>query len=109
MTITNMLTLARLKELQALERLRRALVLDAHDPDWTYCLSAMDERLFQLRALLSRDDPQALRDCEQRLAEERGETYLWTSARDCGPGRPHSLTGVIYTGSYRPVRRRRLV
>ena len=69
MTIDTALTLGRLKELQALDRLRQGLVLTATDPGWVYVLAAMDARAQALRELLRREDPQVLRDLEEQLAE----------------------------------------
>ena len=71
MTIETVLTLGRLKEAHALIRVRLAIASSAFDPDWAYVLAAMDARLHDLRDLLSREDPELLRACEQQLHDER--------------------------------------
>jgi len=70
MTIDTVLTLARLKELRALTRVRRAIAASAFDPDWAYVLAAIDASLQALREQLAREDPQMVRDCEALLDTE---------------------------------------
>jgi hypothetical protein len=67
MTIDTVLTRARLQELAALDRLRRALVLSATDPDWMYVLAAMDARAQALRELLAQTDPGVVAAAEDEL------------------------------------------
>jgi hypothetical protein len=64
MTIEMALVLARLKERNALELFRRAIVAGATDPAWLYLVQALDTRLDALRDQLARENPQMLRDCE---------------------------------------------
>ena len=71
MTLEMVLVLARLKELHALMRVRRAIAASAFDPDWAYVLAAIDEQLHRLRTLLEQDDPQVIRDAEDRLDTEQ--------------------------------------
>jgi hypothetical protein len=66
-TLDLALTRGRLKELRALDRVRRAIINSASDPDFLYALAALDARLDELRALLAREDPQLIRDAEQLL------------------------------------------
>ena len=70
-TLDIVLAQARLRELDALSRVRRAIVANSTDPVWVYALAALDARLSVLRNLLAREDPQVLRTCEAQLDDAR--------------------------------------
>lgn len=48
---------ALLKEIRALDRARAALALHGTDPDWSYTLTVLSDRVFLLRGSLSVEDP----------------------------------------------------
>ena len=71
MTLDALLVTARLREVRALERVRAAIVSNASDGAWMYCLSAIDARVRELGELLRRDDPELVTTSLQMLDDER--------------------------------------
>jgi hypothetical protein len=69
MTLDEALAHARLKELHALTRARRALAAGT-SPDWLYALSAIDARVSELRHQLAHVDPLVLRTADAELDDE---------------------------------------
>ncbi len=68
LTLDIVIVQAYLKELDALTRVRRAIVSHRDmDSAWVYAVAALDARLSALRDLLAREDPHVLRAA--RLAE----------------------------------------
>jgi hypothetical protein len=64
MTIALVLTAGRLREVHALEQVRRAIAASECDRAWLYVVPVLDARIDELRALLDREDPQVLREAE---------------------------------------------
>ena len=60
-----------LRELHALDRTRAALALHGTDPDWTYVLTMLSDRVYLLRAALSVEDPALIGDALDVVQEER--------------------------------------
>lgn len=81
-TLDIVLAQAYLKELDALTRVRRAIVSNSTlESAWMYVASALDTRLRVLRDLLAREDPHVLRAAQTRLAEtsDTPEPPAWSA------------------------------
>jgi hypothetical protein len=67
-TLERLIARAWLQELRGVERIRRAIVTGASDPDWLYAVAALDTRVAALRELLRREDPELLAEAEREAA-----------------------------------------
>ena len=86
MTLDVLLAQARLKELAALRRIRRAIAANITSPEWAYCVAAMDRQMHLLQDLVACEDPQVLRDAQEILDDERRADALVSPVADIPAG-----------------------